>query len=200
MMADRAFQRLGAVNWLVSTTRSGQSRAIYVVQTARRVNHGPISAGYPGNVGSKGVPFQESPLPFATAPSLGVWRRDSANKLNPTRRAARSQRRHFGQPGRFPRRQVVEALSHPLGRGHHAHGAEAASEDIHHLTPPRCRVRYISANSAMRQSCRPRPCRNRSETPKPHVRSRNSAGSRLASKLPRHPHSHRISRWARGGS
>ena len=51
MMADRAFQRLGAVNWLVSTTRSGQSRAIYVVQTARRVNHGPISAGYPGNVG-----------------------------------------------------------------------------------------------------------------------------------------------------
>jgi hypothetical protein len=51
MMADRAFQRLGAVNWLVSTTCSGQSRAIYVVQTARRVNHGPISAGYPGNVG-----------------------------------------------------------------------------------------------------------------------------------------------------
>src|SRR5271156_4523827 len=55
MMADRAFQRLGAVNWLVSTTRSGQSRAIYVVQTARRVNHGPISAGYPGNVGYEGA-------------------------------------------------------------------------------------------------------------------------------------------------
>src|SRR5271155_5464237 len=74
MMADRAFQRLGAVNWLVSTTRSGQSRAIYVVQTARRVNHGPISAGYPGNVGQyaqtrpdnlyRSVWFLEKPLAF----------------------------------------------------------------------------------------------------------------------------------------
>jgi hypothetical protein len=55
-------------------------------------------------------------------------------------------------------------------------------------------------NSAMRRSCRFRPCRNLSETPRCHAWSRNSAGSRSAGKLLRHPHEHRISRWAHDGS
>jgi hypothetical protein len=41
---------------------------------------------------------------------------------------------------------------------------------------------------AMQRSCRSRPHRDLSETPKRHARSRNSAGFHSAGKLPRHPH------------
>jgi hypothetical protein len=62
MMADRRVPaaRRGQLAGFDHPLRT--SRAIYVVQTARRVNPGPIGAGYPGNVGS---------VPYLAASSAG---------------------------------------------------------------------------------------------------------------------------------